>query len=118
MDLILRNGEKITLDWNLIVLEYLEEYEGGIEQLREDIADKNKRFHTFNFVIYCIVSATYSEELSYEEIISLVNINDYEKLIDFITKNINRIKNTNNEKEKNSNTRKKFKKHTKRYYRR
>ena len=36
MEIVLRNGEKIKLDWNPIVLEYLEEYEGGLEQLKKD----------------------------------------------------------------------------------
>ncbi len=96
MEIILRNGEKIKLDWNLMVLEYLEEYEGGLEQLKKDVEDKSRRFRTFNFIIYCVISAIYPEELSYNEAISLVDINDLDKIVFFIIQNINNIKLENN----------------------
>lgn len=105
MELILRTGESITLDWNMIVLEYLEEYNGGIGQLRKDINNKNKRFRTFNFIIYCVMLASTKEELSYEDAISLVNINDYGKIIDFIIKNMSQIKKDNNKEKKINNKR-------------
>ena len=92
MEITLRNGEKITLDWNPIVLEYLEDYDGGIEQLKKDIAAKNHQFRTFNFIIYCVISAIYPEELSYREAVSLVDINDIDKIVMFIVKNVSELK--------------------------
>ena len=94
MEITLRNGEKIKLEWNLIVLEYLEEYEGGLEELKKDIESKEYRFRAFNFVVYCLISAVYKEELSYKEAISLVNINDYDKITTVIVQNVNNIKST------------------------
>ena len=101
MEITLRNGEKITLDWNPIVLEYLEDYEGGIEQLKKDIATKNHQFRTFNFVIYCVISAIYPEELSYREAVSLVDINDIDKIVMFIVKNVSELKEIKPEESKN-----------------
>lgn len=89
MEITLKNGETIELDWNPIVLEYLEEYDGGIEQLKKDVEDKNCRFRTFNFIIYCAISSVYPRELGYREAVSLVNINDLDKIIAFITKHVN-----------------------------
>ena len=91
MEITLRNGENINLDWNPIVLEYLEEYEGGIKQLKKDVENKNSRFRTFNFIIYCIISAVYPKELSYTEAVSLVDINDLDKIIDFIVQHVNNM---------------------------
>ena len=91
MEITLRNGENIVLDWNPIILEYLEEYEGGIEQLRKDVENKNCRFRTFNFIVYCVISAVYPEELSYTEAVSLVNINDLDKIVNFIVENVNNM---------------------------
>lgn len=102
MEIILRNGEKVNLDWNPIVLEYLEEYEGGIAKLKEDVNNEDCRFYTFNFVIYSILMANYHEELTYRQAVSLVNINDYERIIDFIIANVNGAK-TDNKIEVNSN---------------
>lgn len=92
MELILKNGEKINLDWNSIVLEYLEEYDGGLQQLKIDIDDNACRFRVFNYVIYCLISAAYPKELSYREAVTLVNINDYDKIIAFIVQNVNNTK--------------------------
>ena len=95
MDIVLRNGEKIKLDWNPLVLEYLEEYEGGIEQLKKDVEDKNCRFRTFNFIIYCVISAVYPRELSYSEAVSLVDINDLDRIVVFIVQHVNTMKSIN-----------------------
>lgn len=91
MEITLRNGEKLTLDWNPIVLEYLEDYDGGIKKLQEDIGDEQHRFRTFNFIIYCIVSANYPHELEYREAISLVKIDDLDKIIQWTISNFNNI---------------------------
>lgn len=92
MEIVLKNGEKIKLDWNPIILEYLEEYEGGLEQLKKDIESKECRFRTFNFMIYCLISAIYPKELGYREAISLVDVNDYDRIVVFIVQNVNNIK--------------------------
>lgn len=92
MKIVLKNGENVDLDWNPIVLEYLEDYEGGIGKLIEDIKDETCRFKTFNFVIYSMLLAIYPKELSYRQAVSLVNINDYEHIADFIISN---FENTN-----------------------
>ncbi len=99
MEITLRNGEKINLDWNPLVLEYLEDYEGGIEQLKIDVQDEKLRFRTFNFILYCVVSVAYSEELTYKEAVSLVNINDIEKITTFIVEHVNNMKLSNAEQE-------------------
>lgn len=91
MEIVLRNGEKIQLDWNPIVLEYLEEYDGGLEQLKKDVENKNCRFRTFNYIVYCVISATYPEELSYREAVSLVDINDLDKIVTFIVQHVNNM---------------------------
>ncbi len=95
MEIVLRNGEKINLDWNPIFLEYLEEYDGGIEQLKKDIEDKNYRFRVFNSILYSLISASYPTQLTYKEAISLVDINDIEKITDFILENATKTKEDN-----------------------
>ena len=97
MEIILRNGEKILLDWNPIVLEYLEEYENGIEQLIEDVQTEECRFKTFNFIVYCILSAVYPRELGYREAVSLVSINDLEDIAEFVMENLSSMKGTTQE---------------------
>ena len=103
MEIELRNGKKIILEWSPIVLEYLEDYEGGIKQLINDLEKEEYRFRTFNFIVYSIVSAVYPEELTYREIVSLVNINDLEKIIDFVLSKFNEMQLTHKNDLINSN---------------
>ena len=35
MTITLKNGKNIDLDWSFLVLEYLEEYEGGIKAIKK-----------------------------------------------------------------------------------
>lgn len=84
MEIILKNGEKIKLEWNPIVYEYLEEYEGGIENLKNDLELNNNYYLVMNFIIYCMFQASYSKEISYREAISLVDVKDYEKIVNYI----------------------------------
>ena len=95
MRITLKNGETVDLIWSAIVLEYLEDYEGGIKQLQKDIEEQNGNFRTFNFVIYSMLSAVYPKRLSYREAVGLVDINDYDKIITFIVQNVSALKSTN-----------------------
>ena len=99
MEITLRNGETIKLDWNPLVLEYLEDYEGGIEQLKIDVQDERHRFRTFNFILYCVVSVVYPEELTYKEAVSLVDVNDIDRITTFIVEHVNDMKLSNEEQE-------------------
>lgn len=92
MEITLRNGETITLDWNPMILEYLEEYDGGIEQLKKDIKSMNCKFRAFNSILYSVINAAYPTDLTYKEAVSLVDINDLEKIVNFLLKNINKNK--------------------------
>ena len=88
MEIILKNGEHLNLDWNLVVIEYLEDYEGGIEKLKTDIESEEIPFRIFNFILYCFFSANYSKEIGYREAISLIEPNDFEKILDFVIEKI------------------------------
>lgn len=113
MEITLRNGEKINLDWSPLVLEYLEDYEGGIEQLQEDVQDEKYRFRTFNFILYCVVSVAYSEELTYKEAVSLVDINDIDRIITFIVEHVNNMRLKQEESSKHTQIKTKAKPHRK-----
>lgn len=92
MEITFKTGEKLKLDWNPLVLEYLEDYDGGLEQLRIDLEKKETPFRVFNFIIYCFISAVYPDEIGYRETISLVDPNDYEKIVNFTIEQINNFK--------------------------
>ena len=91
MEITLRNGEKINLDISPIIFEYLEEYDGGLQQLLEDSKGTEHRFLAFNFIVYCFVISSIDEDLNYRQVLRLVNINDYYDIANFVIKSINEI---------------------------
>lgn len=103
MEILFKTGKKLNLDWNPLVLEYLEDYDGGLEQLKNDLESKEIPFRVFNFIIYCFISAVYPEEIGYREAISLVEPNDYEKIVNFAIEKINNFSSLGKEEIKNQN---------------
>lgn len=84
----LKNGIQIKLDWNFLVMEYLEEYEGGLKQLKADIDRKVNQMKLMNQFLYAIVCANYDEVLTRRQAVSLVKMNDLDKIRVFIENNL------------------------------
>lgn len=100
----LKNGKNIELEWNFLVLEYLEEYTNekgkGLKYFKEDIEKKQYAMKIFNFFIFALIRACYDEVLTYRQAVSLVNINDQDKIINFLKENVSK---TDEFKKKQSN---------------
>lgn len=94
MEIILKNGENLILEVSPLLLEYLEEYPGGIEQLKKDSngqKDKNgytKRMYATNQIIYAIVASNYNEVLTYRQAVRLVKLEDIERILTFVIDNV------------------------------
>ena len=94
MTIILKNGKKINLEWSLLVLEYLDDYEGGYEALIEEVKNSQSIMFACNQIVYAVISANYDEPITYRQAISLVNVNDTQKIIDFVIENASQITGT------------------------
>lgn len=98
MEIILKTGEKITLEVSSLIFEYLEEYDGGFKQLEKDIKgeiDENgysRMMYATNHLLYAIIASNYEEELTPKLAIKLVKLEDIPEIIKFINKNIPKIK--------------------------
>ncbi|AKQ06891.1 hypothetical protein [Erysipelothrix rhusiopathiae] len=90
MILTLKNGTNIKLEWNYLVLEYLEEREGSIELLQDRINELNTRSQVrlSNSFVYAVIQANHDDVLTYKQAIRLVNPNDYGKVFNFIKKQL------------------------------
>lgn len=99
MEIVLKNGENLILEVSPLLLEYLEEYPGGIEQLKKDSngqKDKNgytKLMYATNQIIYAIIASNYNEALTYRQAVKLVKLEDIEKILIFVKENILTINN-------------------------
>lgn len=102
MEIELKNGEKLTLEVTPLLLEYIEDYEGGIEQLKKDAQgnkDKNgytKSMYATNHILYSIIASNYDEPLTYRQAVRLVKLEDIESIVDFVVKNTPEITKTSN----------------------
>lgn len=90
MEIVLKTGEKITLEVSSLVLEYLEEYDGGIEQLKKDAKGEkdeygySKLMYVTNHMLYSIIASNYNSELTPKQAIRLVKLEDVPKIIEFL----------------------------------
>lgn len=88
MELTLKTGKKVFLEWNSLVFEYLEEYKSGIEELNKDLNRDNSRMYACNHVIYSVIAASIDEEITYRQAVKLVNVEDISKIVDFVLNNV------------------------------
>ncbi len=92
MIITLKNGKKIELEYNFLVMQYLDEYKGGeengggINQLKKDMQHKKNMIAIQGIFLYASVRAALDEPLTYQEAIKLVNMNDLPKINEFYNK--------------------------------
>lgn len=93
MEIELKNGEKLILEVSSLMLEYLEDYKGGIEQLKKDAQghkDANgytKTMYATNQLLYAIIASNYDTPLTYRQAVRLVKLEDVDRIIQFIIDN-------------------------------
>ncbi len=99
MEIELKNGEKLNLEVSALVLEYIGDYEGGIEQLKKDAQgglDKNgytRTIYATNQLLYAIIASNYDKPLTRRQAVRLVKLEDVSRIIEFVIKNTPNIKN-------------------------
>lgn len=92
MKLELKNGEVIKLEIGILFLEYLDDYAGGAKQVIEDFENKVNFMYIANHFIYSAIASCYDSPLTYRQALRLIRLQDYEKIIDFISENLDVIK--------------------------
>lgn len=94
MKIELKNGEILNLEVTPLILEYFEEYPGGVEQIKKDAQgekDKNgytRTMYATNQLLYALIASNYDKPLTYRQAVRLVKLEDVEKIVDFVIKNI------------------------------
>lgn len=103
LEIQLKNGENIILEVTPLLLEYIEDYEGGIEQLKKDAQgqkDKNgytRTMYATNQLLYAIIASNYNTPLTYRQAVRLVKLEDIEKIVKFVIDNTPNIDNDGKE---------------------
>lgn len=93
MVITLKNGKKIKLEWNLLCVEYIDEYPGGMAQIQEDMKHKIHMVKTINTLISSVIRANYETPLSRDEAVCLVKYEDYDKILEFLDKECELLEN-------------------------
>lgn len=86
--LTLKNGDKIELQWSFLIMQYLEDYEGGFKQLKKDMQAKKNLLKIQSLLLYAAVRANYDKKVSYQEAIRLVNVKDLKMINSFFEENL------------------------------
>lgn len=87
LKIILKNGETVRLDWNMLVLQLVEEELGSIDKLTEEFLDNNQ-MKTFNVFTYALLQANLDEELTFKQAVRLVKFEDMEIIGQFVSDEI------------------------------
>ena len=85
----LKNGDNIKLEWSFLVLEYLEEYPGGMKALKKDMRSHTHEIKISNYFCYAVINANYEKKVTYEEAIKLIDLKALKQILEFIKKNEN-----------------------------
>lgn len=101
MQITLKNGKNIDLEITPLLLEYIEEYEGGIEQLQKDIDSNDKAMLAVNHILYSVICSNYDEPLTYRQAIRLIQIDDMDKIADFVVASLVKDNQVQNDKTNN-----------------
>lgn len=97
MEIELKNGEKLILEVTPLILEYVEDYKGGIEQLKKDAQGQkdvngySKTMYATNQLLYAMIASNYDVPLTYRQAVRLVKLEDVDRIIKFANENIPNI---------------------------
>lgn len=91
MNITLKNNKVISLEISPIFLEYLDEYDGGLDAIINDWKNQKNQIYIINYFIYAIIASNYDSPISYRESLRLVNFNDYNSIAEFIANNIQQL---------------------------
>lgn len=94
MKIELKNGEKLNLEVTSLLLEYIEDYKGGVNQLLKDAqGEKNENGYTrsmyaTNQLLYAVIASNYDKPLTYRQAVRLVKLEDIKYILNFVVENI------------------------------
>ena len=94
MEIQLKNGERLNLEVTSLLLEYIEDYKGGVNQLLKDAqGEKNENGYTrsmyaTNQLLYAVIASNYDKPLTYRQAVRLVKLEDIKDILNFVVENI------------------------------
>jgi len=94
MQITLKNGETVRLTWNWLTVERIEEVVGSLEGLTEKGMKKRGQAKTAGDIVYAVVQSSLDKEYPRNHLLSLIDVDDFEKIIEFVAKNEDETKET------------------------
>lgn len=85
--IILKNGKRVQLEWSFLVLEYLDEYPGGVRAIQKAMKLHQNEIKLTNMLCYAIIRANIEEPLTYLEVIKLLDIKSVRTILKFVEEN-------------------------------
>lgn len=85
----LKTGKTIRLEWNYLVLQYIEEELGTLEKLEGEFI-KNNEIKVFNVFAYAIIQSALDEEVTLKQAIRMIEFEDMDTIAEFVTEELER----------------------------
>lgn len=93
MELELKNGEVINIEVGPLFLEYMDDYQGGINQLIDDWKNKENLMYIVNFFAYAAIASNYDKPIEKRDTLKLITIKDLEKIAVFVSDKLPDVEN-------------------------
>lgn len=87
MQITLKNGETVRLTWNWLTVERIEEVVGSLEGLTKKGMKKRGQAKTAGDIVYAVVQSCLDKEYQRNELLKLIDVDDFESIIQFVVKN-------------------------------
>lgn len=94
MQITLKNGVSVRLTWNWLTIERIEEVVGGLDALTDKGMKERGQAKTAGDIVYAVVQSSLDKEYPRNHLLSLIETDDFEKIIEFIAKNEDETKET------------------------
>ena len=101
MEICLKNGEKIKIEISPLYLEYLDDYDGGINQLILDWRKKKNQLYIVNFFVYAMIASNLSRPISYRDALKMIEMEDFERVVTYISENFEKVESVPSLEQKN-----------------
>lgn len=87
MQLKLKNGKVVHLQWNWLVIERLESTVGDLKQLTKKNIAKRGEAKMLGDMAFAVVQANLDEEITRDDLVKLIQFEDMKKIGEFVKEN-------------------------------
>ena len=91
MEICLKNGENIKIEISPLYLEYLDDYDGGINKLISDWKQQKNQLYITNFFVYAMIASCLSHPINYRDALKMIKMEDFDRVVIYLSENFEKV---------------------------